>query len=98
MTCLFTRALSCFFLSLCLSLILSQRIGKTDLVFNCLQNFPSTTQLAIQSPAKKAQIEELCVGANDLSQKVYMKARLCARLQTKGLTGESHFTLAYIEG
>lgn len=31
-------------------------------------------------------------------KKVRMKARLCVRLQTKRLTGESHFTLAYIEG
>lgn len=27
-----------------------------------------------------------------------MKAYLCARLQTKGLTEESHFTLSYMEG
>lgn len=31
-------------------------------------------------------------------KKVHMKARLFVRLQTKRLTGESHFTLAYIEG
>ena len=52
----------------------------------------------MQFPATKTRVKYYVYGQMICPKTVHMEARLHASLHTKGLTGVSHLTLAYIEG